>query len=77
MHVTATVARRFRMLLVGYFEGIDSERGLDWLCESYCGFDFIPDQALPRRLERNKIRFIQETINVRCMMLGEPGRNRI
>ena len=24
--------RYFRMLLVGYFEGIDSERGLDWRC---------------------------------------------
>src|SRR5947209_9914764 len=25
-------ARYFRMLLVGYFEGIDSERGLEWRC---------------------------------------------
>ena len=24
--------RYFRMLLVGYFEGIDSERGLEWRC---------------------------------------------
>ena len=24
--------RDFRMLLVGYFEGIDSERGLEWRC---------------------------------------------
>src|SRR3954470_22485790 len=24
--------RHFRMLLVGYFEGIDSERGLEWRC---------------------------------------------
>ena len=24
--------RPFRMLLVGYFEGIDSERGLEWRC---------------------------------------------
>src|SRR3954453_12723763 len=24
--------RSFRMLLVGYFEGIDSERGLEWRC---------------------------------------------
>ena len=25
-------ARYFRMHLVGYFEGIDSERGLEWRC---------------------------------------------
>src|SRR3984893_17002178 len=25
--------RYFRMLLIGYFEGIDSERGLEWRCE--------------------------------------------
>src|SRR6186713_1299045 len=25
--------RYFRMLLVGYFEGIDSERGLEWRCD--------------------------------------------
>jgi transposase len=24
--------RYFRMLLIGYFEGIDSERGLEWRC---------------------------------------------
>ena len=24
--------RYFRMLLVGYFEGLDSERGLEWRC---------------------------------------------
>ena len=24
--------RYFRMLLIGYFEGIDSERGLEWHC---------------------------------------------
>jgi transposase-like protein DUF772 len=26
----------FRMLLVGYFEGIDSERGLEWRCATAC-----------------------------------------
>src|SRR3954447_21277467 len=35
--------RYFRMLLVGYFEGINSERGLEWRCPtaypcgSFCG----------------------------------------
>ena len=26
----------FRCLLVGYFEGIDSERGIDWRCNDSC-----------------------------------------
>ena len=26
--------RYFRMHLVGYFEGIDSERGLEWRCSA-------------------------------------------
>jgi hypothetical protein len=33
--------RYFRMLLIGYFEGIDSERGLEWRCSdslSLCEF---------------------------------------
>jgi transposase len=36
-----TPGRYFRMLLVGYFEGIDSERGLEWRCAdslSLCEF---------------------------------------
>src|SRR4051794_7639290 len=32
--------RYFRMLLVGYFEGIDSERGLEWRCA-----DSLPETA--------------------------------
>ena len=28
--------RYFGMLLVGYFEGIDSERGLEWRCPTAC-----------------------------------------
>ena len=28
----AAAGRYFRMLLIGYFEGIDSERGLEWRC---------------------------------------------
>jgi hypothetical protein len=34
--------RYFRMLLVGYFEGIDSERGLEWRCA-----DRLCRQAVP------------------------------
>ena len=34
--------RYFRMLLVGYFEGIDSERGIAWRCsDSYSLRDFL------------------------------------
>ena len=28
----AAAGRYFHMLLIGYFEGIDSERGLEWRC---------------------------------------------
>lgn len=28
----------FRMLLVGYFEGIDSQRGIAWRCGSFWGW---------------------------------------
>jgi transposase len=31
-HPSLPPGRYFRMLLIGYFEGIDSERGLEWCC---------------------------------------------
>jgi transposase len=31
-HPSLPPGRYFRMLLIGYFEGIDSERGLEWRC---------------------------------------------
>src|SRR5437879_11365443 len=34
--------RYFRMLLVGYFEGIDSERGLEWRCADSLSFARAP-----------------------------------
>ena len=53
--------RYFRMHLVGYFEGIDSERGLEWRCSDSLSLreflrlesrDRVPDQAVtdPRAL---------------------------
>ena len=30
--------RYFRMLLIGYFEGIDSARGLEWRCSDSCHY---------------------------------------
>jgi hypothetical protein len=38
--------RYFRMLLIGYFEGIDSERGLEWRCEGYAESADDPEQTL-------------------------------
>jgi len=43
--------RYFRMHLIGYFEGIDSERGLEWRCSDSLSLrDFLglgPDQRVP------------------------------
>jgi transposase len=53
--------RYFRMHMIGYFEGIDSERGIVWRCaDSFSLRDFlrlpnrdkVPDQALQKRRER-------------------------
>lgn len=50
----------FRMLLVGYFEGIDSERGIAWRCadslalRSFLGFRM--DQATPDHSSLSRIR---------------------
>jgi transposase len=42
--------RYFRMLLVGYFEGIDSERGLEWRCA-----DSLPLREFLRLAERDPV----------------------
>jgi transposase len=50
----------FRMLMVGYFEGIDSERGIAWRCEdslalrSFLGIDL--DKATPEHSSLSRIR---------------------
>ena len=47
--------RYFRMHLVGYFEGIDSERGLEWRCaDSLLLREFL---RLGRRCDREAVRF--------------------
>jgi transposase len=50
----------FRMLLLGYFEGIDSERGIAWRCSdslSFRGFLGIPlNQGTPDHSSLSKIR---------------------
>jgi len=51
----------FRMLMVGYFEGIDSERGIDWRCadslslKSFLGYaltEMTPDHSTVSRTRR-------------------------
>ena len=51
----------FRMLLIGYFEGIDSERGIAWRCadslslKSFLGYgltDTTPDHTTVSRTRR-------------------------
>jgi transposase len=45
--------RYFRMLLIGYFEGIDSERGLEWRCaDSASACRTIPGSAARARVCR-------------------------
>lgn len=39
--------RYFRMLLLGYFEGIDSERGLEWRCSDSLGSASMPQRLKP------------------------------
>ena len=39
--------RYFRMHLVGYFEGIDSERGLEWRCSDSLSLRGVPATGEP------------------------------
>ena len=38
----------FRMLLVGYFEGIDSQRGIAWRCSDSLSLRRVPGRAAER-----------------------------
>src|SRR5437660_2750069 len=50
----------FRMLLVGYFEGIDSQRGIAWRCadsRSLAAFlGYLPTEATPDHSSLTKVR---------------------
>jgi transposase len=52
--------RYFRMLFVGYFEGIDSQRGIDWRCSDSLSLrDFLglePKQSSPDHSSLTRIR---------------------
>ena len=53
-------SRYFRMLLVGYFEGIDSERGIEWRCtDSLSLREFLLlnlDEVVPDHSSLSRIR---------------------
>jgi transposase len=57
----------FRMLMVGYFEGIQSERGIAWRCEdslalrAFLGFDMTKDTPEHSSLSRIRNRIDLET----------------
>ena len=61
--------RYFRMHLVGYFEGIDSERGLEWRCS-----DSLSPQIIygPARACANLDVHVRRKITL--LVLGKSGR---
>ena len=46
--------RYFRMHLAGYFEGIDSERGLEWRCSDYPAVSMVLGSPSPRSMEGSR-----------------------
>src|SRR5436305_7818358 len=78
--------RYFRMLLVGYFEGIDSERGLEWRCaDSLSVREFlrlgdrepVPDHSwLSRTRSRLPLELHDNVYTVILQRLTEHGRNK-
>ena len=73
----------FRMLLIGYFEGIDSERGIAWRCDDsrtlrdFLGYD--PEEVTPDHSSLSKIRYRidlethEEVFTWVLKMLAEKG----
>jgi len=71
----------FRMLLIGYFEGLDSERGIAWRCEDtlrkFLGYDLTestPDHSsLSRIRERIDLQTHQQVFGWVLKVLSERG----
>lgn len=73
----------FRMLLVGYFEGIESERGIEWRCSdslslrSFIGVadtERVPDHStLSRMRQRLEEKVFSEVFNVVLGLVAEHG----
>ena len=79
--------RYFRMLLVGYFEGIDSERGLEWRCADSLslreflrlgttGFGGPPAVPMARRAATARLRPWSESDRPRPPRIGREARLR-
>jgi transposase len=55
----------FRMLLVGYFEGIDSQRGIAWRCsDSLALREFLGMKAAERSPEHSSLTVIRQRLSV-------------
>jgi len=55
----------FRMLLVGYFEGIDSERGIAWRCADSLGLrEFLGYELTERTPDHSSLSVIRNRIDV-------------
>jgi transposase len=75
--------RYFRMLLVGYFEGIDSERGLEWRCADSLSLreflrlserDLVPDHSwLSRTRSRLPLELHDQVFTWVLRRLAEHG----
>jgi len=73
----------FRMLLVGYFEGIDSARGLEWRCSDslslkhFLGFEpheRVPDHStLSRTADRLDVEVYEEVFGLVLGIVNEHG----
>src|SRR5947209_13768046 len=75
--------RYFRMLLIGYFEGIDSERGLEWRCSDSLSLreflrlgerERVPDHSwLSRTRSRLPLELRDKVFTWGLERLGDPG----
>src|SRR3954451_16130191 len=75
--------RYFRMLLIGYFEGIDSERGLEWRCADSLSFleflrlaerERVPDHSwLSRTRSRLPLELHEQVFTWVLQRLAEHG----
>ena len=55
----------FRMLLIGYFEGIDSERGIAWRCSDSLGLrEFLGHSLTERTADHSSLSIIRGRIDV-------------
>ena len=63
--------RYFRLLLVGYFEGIDSERGMAWRATDHCAAIRQPYRGAPPGLARVQAD-VQRAVDAGEVPLSKP-----